>query len=87
MTITIQQVRDTLMGWDIDVNVQAGTGETIASVEVQVNGFREEQDTPSDQLNSWAIQLRQKGVYPGDNQVDVLVTDQNGNQTRARKKW
>lgn len=75
------------MGWDIDVNVQAASGEKIASVEVRVNDFPEAQDSPADPLDSWSIQLRQKGVFPGDNKVDVLVTDPKGNQTRARKIW
>jgi hypothetical protein len=87
VTITIDQVRDVLMGWDIDVNVQAAAGEKISSIDIRINDSPVAQDSPSDPLDSWAIHLSQKGVYPGDNRVDVVVTDPTGNKTRARKKW
>lgn len=75
------------MGWDITVSVLAGAGEKIASVEVRVNDFREVNDQLDPPLDSWEQLLTQKGVFPGDNRVDVVVTDDKGDDTRARKKW
>ncbi|HKF22295.1 MAG TPA: hypothetical protein VKE93_12050 [Candidatus Angelobacter sp.] len=87
MKIAIDHAKDTLVGWDIKVTVQADTGENIANVEVRVNDFPEISDAPSDGLNSWEQLIRQKGVFPGDNKVEVLVSDQNDKETRAVQKW
>jgi hypothetical protein len=87
MKITIDHARDPLLGWDIKVSVQADTGESIAQVEVRVNDFPEIRDTLSTPLSSWEEQIKQKGVYPGDNKVEVLVRDQNDAETRAMQKW
>jgi hypothetical protein len=87
MTITTTPVRNPLLGWDITVNVQAAAGEKIAAVEVRVNDFRDVSDQFDPPLDSWQKLLTQRGVFPGDNRADVVVTDQNGNQTRARQEW
>lgn len=87
MKINIAHFKNAVMGWDIDVNVQANVGQQISQVKVKVNGLPEIDDAPGDNVDSWEQQLIQKGVYPGDNEVDVLVNDQNGNESRAKKKW
>lgn len=87
MNIKIAHIKNPLAGWDIDVNVQAEAGQQISQVTVKVNGFPEINDTPGDNLNSWEQQLIQKGVFPGDNEVEVLVSDQNGTESRAEQKW
>jgi hypothetical protein len=75
------------MGWDIDVTVQAGDGETISFVEARVNGFPEIQETPDDGVNSFDQQITGKGVFPGDNKVEVLARNQNGDESRAEQNW
>jgi len=87
MKIAISHARNVLMGWDIDVNVNAENQEKIAFVEVRVNGFPEVSETLDDPENSWERQLTQQGVFPGDNKVEVLVRDQNGNDTRSKQAW
>jgi hypothetical protein len=87
MKIALTHTRNALMDWDITVNVTAGTGEKIAFVEVRINDFADVDETQSDPVDSWEKQLTQKGVYPGDNKVEVRVTDQNGDDTRAKQEW
>lgn len=87
MKINISHTKNPLLGWDINVSVQAEANQKIGEVEVRVNDFPEAQDLPGDALDSWEQQLTQKGVYPGNNNVEVTASDQDGNQTRAEQKW
>ena len=87
MRTLITHVRNPLMGWDINVNVTADAPQKIAYIEIRVNDFQQEEDTPDNPLDSWDDTLRQKGVYPGDNKVDVLVRDQNDKEYRSQHKW
>jgi hypothetical protein len=86
LKINISHTKNTLIGWDIDVKVDAEGTEKISDVEVRVNGFPEIRDSPGN-LSSWEQQLTQKGVFPGNNTVNVRVTDQNGNDTNAKQSW
>jgi hypothetical protein len=86
MKINIAHIKNAVLGWDIDVNVQADAGQHISQVTVKVNGIPEVNES-SDDLDSWAEQLVQKGVYPGDNEVEVTVSDDKGDQSRAKQKW
>lgn len=86
MKINISHIKNTLIGWDINVKVDAEGAEKIAGVEVRVNGFPEISDSPGN-LSSWEQFLTQKGVFPGNNAVEVRVTDQNGNDTNAKQGW
>jgi hypothetical protein len=87
MKIAITHARNVLMGWDIDVNVNADNNEKISFVEIRVNGFPEVSETPDGAVDAWEKQLTQQGVFPGDNTVLVLVRDQNGNDTRSKQAW
>jgi uncharacterized protein YunC (DUF1805 family) len=87
MKIKVSHARNPVLSWDIDVSAQAEAGEKIAQVEVRVNDVQEVQELLNDPLDSWDQHLSQKGVYPGDNKVEVTVTDQDGNETSAEQKW
>lgn len=86
MKINISHIKNVVIGWNIDVKVDAEGAEKIADVEVRVNGSPEIRDSPGG-LSSWEQQLTQKGVFPGDNTVNVRVIDQNGNDTNAKQGW
>jgi hypothetical protein len=87
MKIDIAHARSVPFGWDINVNATADTGEKITFVEIRVNGFAEVDETQDDPVDSWEKKLTQKGIFPGDNEVVVLVRDQNGKDTRAKQEW
>jgi hypothetical protein len=87
MKIAITHAKNPLIGWNIDVKVNAEKQEKIAFVEIRVNGFPEVSETQGEPEDSWERQLTQQGVFPGDNKVEVLVRDQNSNDTRAKQAW
>jgi hypothetical protein len=85
--ITISHSKNPVIGWNIGVSVEGADGETISFVEARVNGFPEIQETPDDLLNSFDQQITAKGVFPGDNKVEVLARNQNGDESRAEQNW
>lgn len=87
MKINISHTKNAVLGWDIDVSVQAEGEQKIGQVEVRINDVPEAQDLPGDALVSWEQQLTQKGYYPVSNKVEVTVSDQDGDETRAEQKW
>jgi hypothetical protein len=87
MKINISHTKNVLLGWDIDVSVQAEGEQKIGQVEVRINGIREATDVSGDSLVSWEQQFVQKGIYPGNNKVEVTVSDQDGDETSAEQKW
>ncbi len=87
MKIVIIHAKNPAAGWNIVVSIQADLGQKIADVEVRVNGFPEVRDTPTAPLDTWEQQLTQQGVFPGDNKVEVMVQDQDGQESRAEQKW
>lgn len=87
MQINISHTKNTLIGWDVDVKVQAGSGEQIAAVDIRINEMPEQPEALEDGLTAWETELKQKGVYPGSNRVVVTATDQDGNATRSEQRW
>lgn len=87
MKITISHIKNVVIGWNIDVSVEADDGETISFVEARVNGFPEIQETPDDGVSSFDQQITGKGVFPGDNKVEVLARNQNGDEKRSEQQW
>jgi hypothetical protein len=87
MKVNIDHIRNPVLGWDITVGVDAEEDEHIAEVEVRVNDFPEVRETLRKPLKSWEQQITQKGVYPGNNKVEVMVLDQESEETNAIQKW
>ena len=87
MKIDIKHTKNVLRDWDVDVTMNAESGEKISSVEIKVNDFPEVNESQDDSVSSWEKQLTQKGQYPGDNKVVVTVFDQNGNSSVAKQQW
>ncbi len=87
MKIGITHQRDPLMNYDITVTVDADTGETIAAVAVTINTVPSANDTPAPGTTGWEKEFNRAGQYPGDNTVEVIVTDQNGTVTRKKNQW
>lgn len=89
MKIVVNPPTRAVMGWNIDVSVQADAGEKISYVEVRVNDFPQIRDTLNDPMDSWQQTLTQQGVYPGENKAVVLVQNDADpkKETRAERKW
>jgi hypothetical protein len=75
-------------GWDITIDVKADKdNETIAHVKINVNGFTEDDRDVNPPAKGYQNTLNQKGVYPGDNEVLVTVTDGEGNSNNWVSRW
>jgi hypothetical protein len=87
MDIKSTHARNPLMGWDISSSATAGKGEAIARAQIIVNGSPEYDESFDPAINDWQEQLQQQGVYPGDNKVMVVITDDKGNDKRLLDSW
>jgi hypothetical protein len=74
-------------GWDITVTATGEKGEQVALVQVRVNGFPEPDEAPNPPVHIWQKTYRQKGVFPGDNRLQVTVKDTGGAETRFEDQW
>lgn len=87
MTIDTAHTKDPLAGWDIDVTVAGEGKETIAHVQIEINGFTKWDEQVSPPARKWHRQMTQQGQYPGENRVVVTATDSDGQDTVAVDEW
>jgi hypothetical protein len=87
MTVGSTHTKNPLADWDIAATAKADTGEKIARAQIVVNGSTEYDKTFDPAINSWQTTLLQKGEYPGDNTVEVIVTDDKGEDTTSDDEW
>ena len=80
-------VRNPALGWDITATAKAEKGEKIMRAQVLINEFPEYDQQFNPPIASWQTQLKQKGQYPGDNEVEVIITDDKGEDTSAVDTW
>ena len=83
----ITHQRSAVLGWDITVSAKAEAAEGISSVEVFVNGISEYSETFNRPTKEWQKTLTQKGEYPGDNKSQLIVTDDDGNESDYYDEW
>lgn len=86
MNVKISYVR-AAMGWDITICVSPDHDETVTHVKTIINGFTADDQDVIPPASGWQIVLRQKGAFPGNNNVMVTVTDQSGKDTHWQSQW
>jgi hypothetical protein len=79
--------RSPAVGWDISASAKADKGETITRAQIVVNGSSQYDKTFASPVTSWQEQLNQQGQYPGENTVDVIVTNDKGEDTESEDSW
>jgi hypothetical protein len=87
MDITCSHVRNPLLGWDITATAKAAPGEKIVRAQILVNDFPEYDESYNPPISGWQEQLPQKGDFPGDNTVRVVVTNDKGEDTEFVDSW
>jgi hypothetical protein len=87
MIVTSAHAKNPLLGWDITASAKADAGEKIARVQIIINGSSEYDKTFDRPLSSWQEQLSQQGDYPGDNSVEVIATNDKGEDTESEDSW
>ncbi len=87
MEVTSTHTKNPATGWDISATAKAEASEKIARAQIIVNGFSAYDKTFVPAISRWQQQLNQKGEYPGDNTVQVIVTSDEGNDTESDDSW
>jgi hypothetical protein len=87
MTVTSAHAKNPLLGWDISASAKADAGEKIARVQIIINDSSEYDKTFDPPISSWKEQLSQQGEYPGDNAVEVIATNDKGDDTESEDSW
>lgn len=87
MTVGSMHTKNPLVDWDVSASAKADPGEKIARAQIFVNGLSEYDKAFDPCISSWQTQLTQKGRYPGDNTVQVIVTNDKGVDTGSDDEW
>jgi hypothetical protein len=87
MIVTSTHARNPAAGWDISAAAKADQGEGIARAQIIVNGFKEYEKTFAPPIRNWQQQLNQRGQYPGSNSVEVIATNDKGEDTEVEDSW
>jgi hypothetical protein len=87
MTPTLSHQKNPAIGWDITASAKVDKDEKIARAQILINDSSEYDETFDSPLSSWQKQLRQKGKYPGDNTVRLVITTDTGEDTEAEDSW
>lgn len=87
MEVTCSHSKNLVLDWDITASAKAATGEAIMRAQVFLNGFRKYDQSFNPPLSNWQHQLSQQGEYPGDNEVRVVITNDNGDDTESMDSW
>ncbi len=87
MNVSSTHKRNPAVGWDISASAKADTGEKIIRAQIVVNGSSQYDKTFASPVSGWQEQLTQQGQYPGDNTVDVIVTNDKQQDTESEDSW
>jgi hypothetical protein len=87
MAPTLSHQKNPLIGWDITASAKVDKDEKIARAQILINDSSEYDETFDSPLSSWQKQLTQKGEYPGDNTVRLVITSDTGGDTEAEDSW
>jgi hypothetical protein len=87
MKLTLSHSKNPAVGWDITASATAEKDEKIAQAKIIVDDFPEYDESFDPPLSNWQKQLTQQGQFPGDNKVQLIITDDRGQDTAAEDEW
>ena len=87
MTVSSTHKKNAALGWDISASAKADKGEKISRAQIIVNGSSRYDKTFDPPIGNWSATLNQQGQYPGDNTVQVIVTNDKGDDTESDDSW
>jgi hypothetical protein len=87
MKPTLSHQRNPALGWDITASATAERDEKIVRAQIIVDDFPEYDESFDTPLNAWQKQLTQQGQFPGDNKVQMIITDDKGQDTASEDEW
>jgi hypothetical protein len=87
MTVGSTHAKSPAVGWDISASARADAGEKIARAQIIVNGSTRYDRTFDPPIATWQESLTQQGLYPGDNTVQVIATNDKAENTESDDSW
>jgi hypothetical protein len=87
MKPVLSHQKNPALGWDITASATVEKDEKIAHAQIIVDDFPEYDEDFDPPLDNWQKQLTQQGQFPGDNKVQLIITDDKGQGTVAEDEW
>jgi hypothetical protein len=87
MQVTSSHQKNPAIGWDITASAKTDKNEKITRAQILVNDSPEYDKEFDPPINNWQESLRQQGQFPGDNNVAVIVTSDQGEDTESDDSW
>jgi hypothetical protein len=87
VTVSTQHAKNPALGWDISAVAKADAGEKIARAQIFIHGLVAYDNSFVPPIGNWEVLLTQKGQYPGENSVRVIVSNDKGEDTEADDSW
>jgi hypothetical protein len=87
MDVNSTHTKNPALGWDISAAAKSEKGEKIARAQILVNNSTEYDKSFDPPINSWQAELHQQGEFPGDNSVDVIITNDKGEDSDSDDSW
>ena len=87
MKLTLSHQKNPAVGWDVSASAAADKNEKIVRAQIIVDDFPEYDETFASPLSNWQKQLTQQGQFPGDNKVQLIVTNDKGEDTESEDEW
>jgi hypothetical protein len=87
MKLTLSHQKNPAVGWDVSASAAAEKNEKIVRAQIIVDDFPEFDETFASPLSVWQKQLTQQGQFPGDNKVQLIVTNDKGEDTESEDEW
>ena len=87
MTVSSTHKKNTALGWDISATAKADKGEKISRAQIIVNGSSRYDKAFDPPISNWSATLNQQGQFPGENTVQVIVTNDKSDNTESDDSW
>lgn len=90
MKLTLSHQKNPAVGWDVSASAAADKSESnekIVRAQIIVDDFAEYDETFDSPLSNWQKQLTQQGQFPGDNKVQLIVTNDKGDDAKSEDEW
>jgi hypothetical protein len=87
MIVTSTHTKNPAVGWDISAVAKAEPGEKIARARIIVNGSTEYDKLFDPPISAWQDQLNQQGQFPGSNIVQLIATNDKGDDAESIDTW
>ena len=87
MIVTSTHTKNPAVGWDLVATAKPDPAEKIARARIIVNGSTEYDKLFDPPISAWQDQLNQQGQFPGSNIVQLIATNDKGDDAESIDTW